>query len=230
MCPLQGRGYRGPVVPLESLVAFLPVAALVVAVPGPSVLFTVGRALAHGRRSALLTVLGNGVGLAVQVAMVAVGLAALVAATSWGLSGLRVVGGAYLVWLGVVAVREARRDRLSAAEVPVAAAAPGGRHGARDLVAGFATGVTNPKTLVFLAALLPQFVAPGQPAAPQVVALGLTFAAVAVAGDSVWAVSAAAARQWFAGSPARMTRVRTAGGAMLVGLGVYTLASGQRSA
>lgn len=133
------------------------------------------------------------------------------------------------VWLGVAAVRAARRDRLTVAEVPVAAAAPGGSHGARDLVAGFATGVTNPKTLVF-AALLPQFVAPGQPAAPQVVALGLTFAAVAVAGDSVWAVSAAAARQWFAGSPARMTRVRTAGGAMLVGLGVYTVASGQRSA
>src|SRR5690606_8430432 len=132
VCPLQGRGYRGPVVPLESLVAFLPVAALVVAVPGPSVLFTVGRALAHGRRSALLTVLGNGVGLAVQVAMVAVGLAALVAATSWGLSGLRVVGGAYLVWLGVAAVRAARRDRLTVAEVPGAAAAPGGSPGARD--------------------------------------------------------------------------------------------------
>ncbi|WP_138418074.1 LysE family translocator [Sinomonas gamaensis] len=206
-------------VSIAAVVAFVPVAALIVAIPGPSVLFTIGRALSDGRRSALLTVLGNGVGLAVQSLVIAVGLGALLAAASWVLAVLKVAGGLYLVWLGVQSIRH-RREWVEAV--------PGTRpprHRAH-LASGFVLGVTNPKTLVFLSALLPQFLDPGQPAPAQMAVLGVVFAVLAIAGDSVWAVAAGSAREWFGRSRRRVEAMRAAGGLALIGLGAYTLATG----
>lgn len=204
---------------LPALMAFLPVAALIVAVPGPSVLFTIGRALSVGRRPALLTVLGNGAGLAVQVAVIAVGLGAVLARVSWALTGLKVVGGCYLIWLGLVSLHR-RGQHQDSADVTVVASSAW-----VDLRAGFILGVTNPKTLVFLAALLPQFVPETASWTAQMAMLGLAFSLVAIAGDSIWALTAAHARTWLGRSAKRMERVRGAGGLMLVGLGTYTLVS-----
>lgn len=206
---------------MPSLVAFVPVSVLVVAVPGPSVLFAVGRALTLGRRSALLTVVGNGAGLAVQAATIATGVGALLAAMSGALVVLRVAGGLYLGWLGVQAIR---RRREPAPRVGSSAGGAGA-----DLRAGFVVGVSNPKTLVFLTALLPQFVPATAAPAPQMAALGAIFAVVAILGDSVWALGAGAARGWFARSPRRLQGVQAAGGVVLIGLGTYSIASGARA-
>ena len=84
---------------------------------------------------------------------------------------------------------------------------------------GFVVGVTNPKTIVFFVAFLPQFVAPGSPAAPQVALLGLVFGVMCVVSDSVWALAAGAARRWFARRPERLDRLSVAGGTMMIGLG-----------
>jgi threonine/homoserine/homoserine lactone efflux protein len=206
-------------VSVAALLAFVPLAALVVAIPGPSVLFTIGRALSEGRRSALLTVVGNGAGLAVQSLVIAVGLGALLAAASWVLAALKVAGGVYLVWLGVQAIRH-RHEWMPS----VSATRPPRKRA--HLASGFVLGVTNPKTLVFLSALLPQFLDPGQPAPIQMAVLGVVFAVLAIAGDSVWAIAAGSAREWFGRSRRRVEAMRAAGGLALIGLGAYTVATG----
>jgi threonine/homoserine/homoserine lactone efflux protein len=207
------------------LLAFLPVAAVVVAVPGPSVLFTVGRALSVGRADALATVVGNGMGLAVQAGLVAVGLGTVLASVSWSLTLMKVLGGLYLVWLGVAAIRNRAATR-SAGTQPGSGTPPPLR---RALRTGIVLGLGNPKTLVFLSALLPQFVSPSGPAVGQMLVLGLTFAALAVTGDSVWALAAARARRWLGSSPRGLERLAAGGGALLVGLGAYTVATGSRT-
>lgn len=199
------------------LLAFVPVASLLVAVPGPSVLFTIGRALTSGRRSALLTVLGNGLGIGVQVLAIALGLGVLIATAASALVVLRFIGGAYLVYLGIEALRH--RSDPDAAEVPEARAAS-------DLRQGFVVGLTNPKTVVFLVALLPQFVPATAFPPVQMLALGVVFVVIAILGDSIWALAAGSARGWFAGSPRRLATVRGAGGVLLIGLGAYCVLRG----
>ena len=210
----------------RALLAFLPVAALVVAVPGPSVLFTIGRALSAGRRAALLTVLGNGVGLLLQGLMVAVGLGALLTTVTGALLALRVLGGGYLIWLGIQAIRH--RGASAEADGPRDASSASARRA--DLRAGLVLGLTNPKSLVFLGALLPQFVTADAHPVTQMLLLGAIFAGIAVLGDAIWAVAAARARGWFANSPGALPTVRGAGGVLLIGLGAWTLVSGQRTA
>ena len=100
--------------PTAHLFAFVAASVVVVAVPGPSVLFTIGRALTAGVRVALLTVLGNAIGLAAQVLLVAAGLGGLVAASSTAYAAVKYVGAAYLIWLGLDAIRH-RRDGLTGA-------------------------------------------------------------------------------------------------------------------
>lgn len=213
-----------PCVPSTSQwVAFLVASILFIQVPGPSLLFTIGRALTVGRRDALLSVVGNAVGVTLQVALVAVGLGALVAASATLYTGVKVVGAAYVVWLGVQAIRhraDARLalDGLGAARVPV--------RGRRSVLTGLTVGVTNPKTLVFFVAFLPQFTdrsAGGT--GVQLMVLGLAFGALACLSDGVWALAAARARDWFARTPRRLDALGATGGTMMIGLGATMLAA-----
>lgn len=210
----------------ESLLAFVALASVLVAIPGPSVLFIVGRALQHGRRGALLSVLGNAGGFVVHAVLVAAGVGALVAASATAFTVLKIAGGIYLVYLGLQAIRH-RRDGLgdpSVVDLDDEAFPPLSVR--RALSESFLVGVANPKTLVFMVAVLPQFVDPARgPAWPQILELGVVFALMAVLVDSVWALAAARARGWIASSPARVARVRAAGGGMLAALGVVLMAS-----
>ena len=166
-------------------IAFLVASILFIQVPGPSLLFMLGRALTVSRRDALLSVVGNALGLVVQVLLVAIGLGAVVAASATAYTALKLVGAAYVVWLGVQAVRH-RADARTALLGGVAEA----EHAGRALAAGLVVGVTNPKTIVFFVAFLPQFTSAGAAAGPQLAVLGLVFAALAVLSDSTWAVLA----------------------------------------
>lgn len=198
--------------------AFLVASLLFIQVPGPSLLFTIGRALTVGRREALLSVVGNALGLLAQVALVAVGLGAVVAASATAYTVVKVAGAAYVVWLGVQAIRHRADARLAMeADTPVRRGHP--------VRIGFTVGATNPKTIVFFVAFLPQFTDPGGPVAVQTLVLGAVFAAMAVASDSVWALAAGRARDWFARRPSRLDGLSTAGGLMMVGLGGAMVAS-----
>lgn len=201
-------------------IAFLVASILFIQVPGPSLLFMLGRALTVSRREALISVLGNALGLMVQVVLVAVGLGAVVAASATAYTVLKVVGAAYIVWLGVKAIRhrgDARRALLEGARVPT-------RRG-QALTTGLVVGLTNPKTIVFFVAFLPQFTSDAGPAGAQIALLGLVFAVLAVLSDSTWAVLAGAAKQWFARKPARLDALGAAGGTMMIGLGVTLVAT-----
>ena len=208
----------------NQLLAFVVASILFIQVPGPSLLFTIGRALTVGRRDALLSVVGNTLGLVVQVAGVALGLGALVAASATAYTSLKLVGAAYVVWLGIQAIRHRADARLAMTAVdpaPPGAAAPW-----RSVWTGVLVGVTNPKTIVFFAAFLPQFIDPGAPAAPQLLLLGAVFGVLAVASDSCWALAAGRARDWFAREPRRLDRLGATGGVMMVGLGATLATTG----
>jgi threonine/homoserine/homoserine lactone efflux protein len=197
-------------------VAFLVASILFIQVPGPSLLFTIGRALTVGRREALLSVVGNGLGLLVQAALVAVGLGAVVAASATAYTAVKVLGAAYVIWLGAQAIRHRSDARLAmAASLPVRRAHP--------VRIGFTVGTTNPKTIVFFVAFLPQFTDPGGPVALQTMLLGLVFAAMGVASDTAWALAAGTARQWFARRPERLDALSASGGTMMIGVGATML-------
>lgn len=198
--------------------AYLIASILFIQVPGPSLLFTIGRALTVGRREALLSVVGNGLGLMVQVLVVAVGLGAILAASAAAYSAIKLIGAAYVVWLGIQAIRH-RAD---------ARAALAGRATARRghaLRIGLVVGMTNPKTVLFFIAFLPQFTnAAAGHTGLQLAMLGLIFGALAIGSDSLWAVAAGRARDWLARRPERLDRLGAGGGAMMIGLGAFMLA------
>jgi len=200
--------------------AFLLASILFIQVPGPSLLFTIGRALTVGRREALLSVVGNALGLVTQVAFVALGLGAIVAASAAAYTVLKLVGAAYVVWLGVSAIRH-RGDARAALAHPEAVPPTRG-HAVRT---GFVVGMTNPKTIVFFAAFLPQFTNDSGPAGLQIAVLGLVFGILAVCSDSVWALGASRARDWFARRPQRLDTLSATGGGMMIALGVTLAAS-----
>jgi threonine/homoserine/homoserine lactone efflux protein len=204
------------------LLAFALASVVIIAIPGPSLLFTIGRALSSGRREALLTVVGNALGILTQICALAVGLGPLIAASATAYTLLKVAGAGYLVWLGVQAIRN-RRALGEAFETGVPLSVPR-LHAVR---AGYVVGVTNPKTVVFFAALLPQFVVTTSPVLVQLVALGSIFAVLALLMDGTVALAASRARDWFASSPRRMERVGGVGGLMMVGLGTGLLVTGR---
>ena len=203
----------------SAILGFAAVSLAVIAVPGPSVLFAVSRAIASGRRVALLTVLGNASGLFVQVVFVAFGLGVIVTGSDLAYTVLKLAGAIYLIRLGIEAIRH-RHDAARAAHVRASTTA------ARPWRDGFVVGVSNPKSVIFLAALLPQYVDPASGiVAGQMVALGGLFCLIAIASDSLWAMLAARARLWLARDPRRLSRTAVAGGVVMVALGLLLLAS-----
>ncbi|MFE0798663.1 LysE family translocator [Streptomyces sp. NPDC058812] len=207
----------------DRLLAFAALSFLLIVIPGPSVLFVVGRALARGRRAALTTVAGNTLGAYVLVVAVALGVGSVVERSVVVFTVLKLAGAAYLVYLGVRAWRERGRPR---AAFTGDTEGRGGRR--RTFWEGFAVGVTNPKTIVFFAAVLPHFVDRDRGGVTvQILLLGLVFNAVALACDSVWGLLAASARDWFARSPRRLSAVGGAGGLAMIGLGVTVATTGR---
>jgi threonine/homoserine/homoserine lactone efflux protein len=214
------RRYGRAVVSAEQVVGLAVACVVLLAVPGPSVLFIVGRALSYGRRVALASVLGNTTGCAIAAATVAVGLGPVLQTSETVFQVVKIVGAAYLVWLGV----QAWRHSGGATAPEMGERAPGVARAAR---AGLVVGVTNPKAFVIFAAILPQFVDRGAGhATGQMLLLGLVPVVIGAVTDSVWGVAAAGARRWFAGSARRMARVGRAGGAMMIGLGLSVAVTG----
>jgi threonine/homoserine/homoserine lactone efflux protein len=213
-------------VPASHILVFAAVVTVLVVIPGPSVIFTISRALTAGRRSALYTVTGNAAGVYAQVAAVAFGAGVLVERAAAILAIIKWVGAAYLVYLGVQAIRH-RRPMAEALAARVAPVPP--LRAVRD---GFIVGVANPKTIVFFVIALPGFTsrAAGHlPVQAQMLILGALFPAIALVLDNVWAAAAGTARQWFASSPRRLEVIGGTGGLAMIGLGIGIAATGRSS-
>ena len=164
---------------------------MLILVPGPSVLFVVTRSLTLGRGAGVATVVGNTAGVYVQVIAVAFGLGALVQESIEVFTVIKLLGAAYLVYLGVQTFRH-RRSLIAALDAPVEPKVL-----RRILTDGFLVGMFNPKVIVFFMAVLPQFVDPdGGAVALQLLALGAIFCLIGLLSDSMWALLAGAARTW----------------------------------
>lgn len=204
-----------------NLLAFSLTALLLVLLPGPSVLFAIGRALALGRRAAIISVVGNASGMYVQVIAVSLGLGVLLAESIVLMTVVKFAGAAFLVYLGIQAIRH-RHDGAA----PVGEIAPIGA--VRNFFEGAFVGITNPKTIVFFLAILPQFVdqASGTALGVQMLVLGGIFVTLCVIFDSGYALLAGAARTWFGRSPKRISNLGVAGGVAMIGLGVGVAVTG----
>jgi threonine/homoserine/homoserine lactone efflux protein len=189
--------------------------------PGPGVVYIVSRTLAQGRGAGLASVGGVAAGNLCNAVGAALGLAALFAVSSLAFTVVKFAGAAYLVTLGIKALRRPPRG------VPGAAfAAPRKGRIARD---GFLVALLNPKTALFFAAFLPQFMDGASPAALQGALLGVVFVAIAAATDSAWVLAAHVASARLGTTNRFEALGRWAQAATYFGLGLFTAATGSRT-
>lgn len=211
--------------PLQNAGTFAIAAIILIAIPGPSVLFAIARSLSLGRPGGFLSVIGNAIGTIPAIAAVSFGLGTIVSESIVVFSIIKFCGAAYLVYLGIQTIRRRRRQSDAPDAVVTTSRGPLGLIGQ-----GFLVGVSNPKTIVFFVAVLPQFVDRSGVNIPlQFALLGLIFFVLAVLSDSIWVLTASAARSWFARNPRRLARIETSGGVIMIGLGGVLALSGNKS-
>jgi threonine/homoserine/homoserine lactone efflux protein len=208
--------------PTWPLLATFLVASVVLAVtPGPGVVYIVTRSLLQGRQSGMASVAGVAIGNLGNALAASLGLAALFAASSVAFSIVKYLGAAYLIYLGIQTIcRRAETDISTVAEVPL-------RKVFRD---GLIVALFNPKTAIFFAAFLPQFIATNQSFLAQSLVLGTVFVLIAVVSDSGYALAASAIARWLA-RRGRLDRLGAwFGGGTYIGLGIATALIGDHRA
>jgi homoserine/homoserine lactone efflux protein len=187
---------------------FLLMTLLLILAPGPIVTLVVSTGATRGIRAALITVGGTSLGNAVLLLGVALGLSWVVTHAAYLFEVLRWMGAAYLIWLGVQAWRRAGGQQPSA---------PGNQ---THFWRGFLVALSNPKTLAFFSAFLPQFVDPSLPAGLQLTVMCAVSLLLAAVTDSCWAVASGLGRTWFM-QPARARLLTRVSALALVGGGVW---------
>ena len=201
---------------------FVGAALVLLLIPGPAVLYIVGRSVEHGRRAGLVSIGGIHAATLVHVAAAALGLSAVLASSALAFGVVKYAGAAYLIWLGLRKIF----GRSEAAEV---AAASRDRGHARLFRDGFVVNLLNPKTAIFFLAFLPQFVEPGRGhVAMQVAVLGLLFTALGFITDSCYALAAGTAGNWLKRSRGYLTVERYVSGVLFIGLGLTAAFAGNQ--
>ncbi len=196
---------------LDLYLAFVAASAILILIPGPNVALIVANSVAHGTRFGLLTVAGTSSAVVIHLSLTVLGATAILNFLAASFDWLRWLGVAYLVWLGIAAWR--------APTVDLTRIAPQARSVRLIFARGFLVGLTNPKTLLFYGAFLPQFVTPGPTTADQLLLLAVTFLVVAVVLDGLWAILAGRLRALLT-THARLRNRLTGGLLMGAGLGL----------
>ncbi|WP_005224099.1 LysE family translocator [Marichromatium purpuratum] len=161
----------------ELFFAFIAATAVICTIPGPNITLIVATAATKGVRAGLMVVLGTTVAQVIQIAMVVAGLAWLISAYGFAFDLLRMVGAAYLVYLGIKAWLTANHPEREITN-------------SESLKRGFFVGLANPKSLALLAVFIPQFIDPTLPTNFQFIVLAFTYLSIAIAFDTLYAVSA----------------------------------------
>ena len=203
------------------LVEYIIAAMIIILAPGPSVLFVIARAIAWGRKVAVVTVAGNVTGAFVLSSLVAFGLGPILQRSDLAFVAVQWGGGLYLVYLGIDAIR---KRKVHASDMtnqgPIE---PQIFQSIRD---GFMVGVLNPKGLVFYAAVLPQFIDRDRGSVTgQLLFLGALFSVLAFFSDGSWGLLAGTARAWLAGDASRLEKLRATGGCVMILLGASVIFS-----
>ena len=200
---------------------YLIATILIILAPGPSVLFTIARAIAWGRVAAIATVIGNAFGMFLVSVLVAFGLGPLLQSSKLFYNGIQWAGGAYLIYLGYSAIAASKIDAQGMQKT----------EGSKpsfftSIKNGFWVGVLNPKSIVFFAAILPQFVDQEKNnVTAQLLLLGAIFATIALISDGSYGLLAGTVRSWLAGDVKRLIFMRRFGGVVMIGLGIFTILS-----
>jgi threonine/homoserine/homoserine lactone efflux protein len=192
---------------IDNIVALIAATAVLIMIPGPNVALIVAHSLQYGYRHGFVTVLGTTLGIGLQLAFVVGGFAVLVETAAAALIWVRWLGVAYLVFLGIRTWIEPASDLN---EIRA-----GTDNGA--FLRGLGLAVINPKTLLFNAAFLPQFLGQSMHVTAQLLILSAIFLITVGIGDSLWVVFAGSARRWFSRFGSLRNRI---GGGFLVGAGV----------
>lgn len=194
---------------------------VIIVVPGPSVLFVIGRALSHGRRTALFSIAGNAAGSYLAAVVVAVGLGPFLQRSDILFQTIKLLGAAYLVWLGARAIWQG-------GHAPGPTDEPPPKSGLRAVRTGVVVGVTNPKAFIIFGAILPQFVDRAAGAVPaQMLLLAVAPVAVGLVTDTCWGLVAGQAREWLSGTPRRLAVLGRIGGLSMIGLAVSVAVTGR---
>jgi len=200
---------------------YLIATILIILAPGPSVLFTIARAIAWGRAAAVATVIGNASGMFLVSLLVAVGLGPLLQSSKLFYNGVQWAGGAYLIYLGYTAIAASKVDAHGMQKTEGAKPAF-----VTSIKNGFWVGVLNPKSVVFFAAILPQFVDQEKNnVTAQLIFLGTIFALIAFISDGSYGLLAGTVRQWLSGDIGRLIFMRRFGGVVMITLGLFTIFS-----
>ena len=194
-----------------ALLAYVAACLVLAIVPGPTVTVIISSSLARGTKAGLMNIVGTQIGMLTMVIVVAFGLEAVVNFMGWAFDWIKLAGAAYLVWIGIGMLRSDGHLGEGRAGRP--------RTPWQDAWRGFVVIWSNPKALIFLGALLPQFVDRAHPALPQILLLGLTFMAIASVTDSLYALLAGRARHLL--SAARVKLVSRVSGVVLIWGGVW---------
>ncbi len=197
---------------------YLVATTLIILAPGPSVLFTIARAVAWGRMVAIATVLGNVLGEFVISILVALGLGPVLQRYHFAFIAVQWLGALYLIFLGIDALRHIKDHAEKMTDISA------GRPSLpKTIKEGFIVGLLNPKTLVFFIAILPEFVdRPKGHLISQLLLLGSLFCLIALISDGTWGIIAGTLRGWLSSTPTRLERLRMMGGTVMVGLGLFT--------
>jgi threonine/homoserine/homoserine lactone efflux protein len=209
-------------IPLPSrLWEYLIATILIILAPGPSVLFTIARAIAWGRVAAIATVIGNAAGMFLVSVLVALGIGPILQRSEILYNGIQWAGGAYLIYLGYAAIAASKVDAADMQKTV------GGKPSFFTSVRnGFWVGVLNPKSVVFFAAILPQFIDQEKNnVTAQLLLLGAIFALIALISDGSYGLLAGTIRQWLAGDIRRLIFMRLTGGVVMIALGIFTILS-----
>jgi threonine/homoserine/homoserine lactone efflux protein len=196
---------------IATLIPYLGACFLLAVVPGPTVTVILANSLARGTGAGLAIVAGTQAGFLVMTVVVALGMQALVAFMGTAFDWIKLIGAAYLIWLGFKMLRSDGDMGDAQAEK--------GKSNVRSAVEGFLVILSNPKALIFLGAFLPQFVDVSKPTFPQVMVLGVFFMLVAGSTDAIYAVVAGRARGLL--SAARLRLVSRFSGVLLMFGGVW---------
>jgi homoserine/homoserine lactone efflux protein len=188
--------------------AFLLITLVLFLIPGPIVTLVIATSVNKGMRAGLVTVAGTSCGSAVLLAVIALGLSFILNHALYWFELLRWLGAFYLIWLGI----QAWRGAAGAARQRPSDRAQFGR--------GFLVALSNPKTIAFFTAFLPQFIDPNLPAAPQLAAMCVVSVLLGAASDSGWAILAGLGRIWFM-HPARAKLLGRLSGLILMGGGIW---------
>ena len=194
-------------------------AILIIVAPGPSVLFTIARAIAWGRAIAVFTVLGNILGMYTMAVIVSFGLGPILSKSHAAFIGVQWLGGLYLIYLGYSAIKESPRD--AGEMLKIVDEKPSAWKTIRQ---GYMVGSLNPKGIVFFAAILPQFIDRERGSVTfQMLLMSTIFAVLGFLSDGTWGFLAGTVREWFASDVKRLIRLRIIGGCVMVLLGILTL-------